>query len=141
MLDWWERPSRDALVRAYIIRSRVRSTENLLIAKPYCPTLFRQGPPAGPHYLLEVMRGKLTRQQAVIKWDAEEKELEKQRKDNAHKAKWPFSMQLPCRHCGEEHPITAFTTYTKFDALWDKFLVQGADIVCFPCTRTLHHNP
>ena len=51
--------------------------KNLLIAKSYRPTLFRQGPPAGPHYLLEVMHGELTRQQAVIKWDAEEKQLEK----------------------------------------------------------------
>ena len=141
MLDWWERPSRDAAVRAYIIRSRVRSTENLFIAKPYCPTLFRQGPPAGPHYLLEVMRGRLTRQQAVSKWNAEEKQIEKQKKENAQKAKWPFSMQLPCRHCSEEHPLTAFTTATKFDAIWANCLARGADLVCFPCIHKLGLSP
>ena len=65
LLDWWGRPNREAAARGYIIHSRVQSEEKSMIARPYSPDLFRQGPPAGRHYLLEVLRGKLTRQEAV----------------------------------------------------------------------------
>ena len=75
LLNWWDKPTRDAEVRGYIIKSRVREADNLLLAKPYSPHLFRLGPPAGPHYLLEVLRGNLTRAEAVKQWDAATKAL------------------------------------------------------------------
>ena len=42
-LSWDERPRREDMLRAYIIKSRVRQAENMLIVQPYSPHLFRQG--------------------------------------------------------------------------------------------------
>ena len=100
LLDWWDRPTRETSVRGYIINSRVRNAENLLIARPYSPALFRLGPPAGPHYLLQVLRGTMTRQEAVRQWDAAEEKCAEDR-TQMQEAKWPFCMHLPCRVCSD----------------------------------------
>ena len=34
LLDWWDRPTRETAVRGYIINSRVRTADNLMIARP-----------------------------------------------------------------------------------------------------------
>ena len=65
ILEWWVKPQREAAVRGYIIKSRVRLAENLLIAKPYSPQLFRLGAPSGPRYLREVLRGNMTKKEAL----------------------------------------------------------------------------
>jgi len=44
LLDWWDKPNRETAVRGYIINSRIRSADNLMIARPYSPSLFRLGP-------------------------------------------------------------------------------------------------
>ena len=72
LLNWWDKPNRETSVRGYIINSRIRNADNLMIARPYSPELFRQGPPAGPHYLLQVLRGMMTREEAAKEWDAED---------------------------------------------------------------------
>ena len=63
--EWWRKPTQETAVRGYIIKSRVRRAENLLLATPYSPHLFRLGAPPGPHYLLQTLQGKLTRKQVV----------------------------------------------------------------------------
>ena len=60
LLEWWVRPQREAAIRGYIIKSRVRQADHLLLARPYSPHLFKQGAPLGPYYLREVLRGNLT---------------------------------------------------------------------------------
>ena len=42
-LSWTAKPTRDGMLRAYIIKSRVKEAENMLIVQPYSPQLFRQG--------------------------------------------------------------------------------------------------
>jgi hypothetical protein len=86
LLDWWQRPSREAAVRAYIIESRVRRLENLLLARPYSPALFQLGAHAGPSYLLQTLQGRLSRKEAVEKWQAEGDE-EARQKDTEDKNK------------------------------------------------------
>ena len=60
LLEWWVRPQRESAIRGYIIKSRVRQADHLLIARPYSPHLFRQGAPLGPHFLREILRCNLT---------------------------------------------------------------------------------
>jgi hypothetical protein len=63
--EWWRNPHGEGKVRGYIIKSRVWNASNLLLAQPYSPALFAAGPPLGSHLLLQVMRGSLTRKEAV----------------------------------------------------------------------------
>ena len=60
-LSWTTKPQRDAMLRAYIIMSRVKEAENMLIVQPYSPHLFRQGMLPGPRLLLDVLTKKLKR--------------------------------------------------------------------------------
>jgi len=60
-LSWTTKPQRDAMLRAYIIMSRVEKAENMLIVQPYSPHLFRQGMLPGPRLLLDVLTNKLKR--------------------------------------------------------------------------------
>ena len=41
--EWWMKPHKEASIRGYIIKSRIRRTENLILAGPYNPCLFRMG--------------------------------------------------------------------------------------------------
>ena len=43
LLEWHATPTMEAMLRALIIKSRVRRTENCLLMRPYSPALFRQG--------------------------------------------------------------------------------------------------
>ena len=143
LLDWWVKPTRDAAVRGYIIKSRVRKAENLLMAKPYSPALFRQGPPSGPAYLLEVLKGTMTRQQAVKAWHQETADLEEKKQkqqESEAQEKWPRTMQLPCRECKKELPLKSYTTATKYDEMWSSCLSKGADLACLCCRQVLGHR-
>ena len=55
--DVGARPSLDAAMRGYIGLSRVRAAHNLLLAQPFSPLLFSQGPQPFPSALMEVLRG------------------------------------------------------------------------------------
>ena len=41
-LDWTQKPTMEAMLKAYIIKSRVRDAEIFLLAQAYNPHLFRQ---------------------------------------------------------------------------------------------------
>eukprot|EP00973_Karenia_brevis_P026301 3627518-Karenia_brevis.AAC.1 len=51
LLPWLQRPRLDDMLKGYIIKSRVRDGEKLLLAQPYSPHLFRQGTMPGPQLL------------------------------------------------------------------------------------------
>ena len=40
LLDWWDKPTRETSVRGYIINSRIRTADRLIIARPYSPEPF-----------------------------------------------------------------------------------------------------
>eukprot|EP00973_Karenia_brevis_P047438 6586387-Karenia_brevis.AAC.1 len=52
------------MLKGYIIKSRVRDAENLLLAQPYSPHLFRQGTLLGPQLLQDVLLKRITVQKA-----------------------------------------------------------------------------
>ena len=52
LLEWHVTPTVESMLRALIIRSRVRRTEDCLIMRPYSPALFMQGAAPGPTLLL-----------------------------------------------------------------------------------------
>ena len=65
--DVGARPSLDAAMRGYIGLSRVRAAHNLLVAQPFSPLLFSQGPQPFPSALMEVLRGNVLCAEASAK--------------------------------------------------------------------------
>merc|ERR1711953_1335839 len=63
-LHWSAKPSLSAMLKAYIIRSRVKEVGDIIIAQPYNPHLFRQGIQPGPQLLLDVLLKRITTQEA-----------------------------------------------------------------------------
>ena len=53
-MSWIQIPTLDNALRAYIIMSRARDINDLLLAQPYSPMLFRQGVQPGPQLLLHI---------------------------------------------------------------------------------------
>ena len=124
-----------------------------MIARPYSPELFRTGPPAGPHDLLQVLRGKMSKKEAVKKLDVEEKRRE-DNKAPKHDSKWLFCMRLPCRMCSDAtdvdsfKPLEAFvpskapnlySTAEHFAEIWLSSIALGADLACWSCRHKLGH--
>ena len=68
LLEWHRTPTLDAMLRAYIIRSRIRSANELLIIQPYNPALFAQGTLPGPSLLLQAQKGELDEQALRKAW-------------------------------------------------------------------------
>ena len=57
LLHWSVTPTLDSFLRAYIIRSRVRRADDMLIVQPYSPNLFQQPDLPGPTLLLARQQG------------------------------------------------------------------------------------
>ena len=60
---------REDVLKAYQCISRVSRADDLLIVQPYARWLFRQGPMAGPHLLMEYLRGKLSDEELKRQWE------------------------------------------------------------------------
>eukprot|EP00973_Karenia_brevis_P006834 927536-Karenia_brevis.AAC.1 len=70
------------MLKGYIIKSRVRDAETLLLAQPYSPHLFKQGTLPGPQLLQDVLLNKkISVQQAKKQWQASEQQEKKENKN------------------------------------------------------------
>ena len=81
LLKWNHVPNLENAQRAYIIKSRIREADKLLLAQAYSPQLFHQGVQPGPHLLLRTLQGNLTPKEAKAEWKKVE-EREKEAQDN-----------------------------------------------------------
>ncbi len=48
LLSWHLKPRLEDMLKAYIIKSRAKKAENIMVSQPYSPHLFRQGLLPGP---------------------------------------------------------------------------------------------
>ena len=60
-----ENITEELYIAAYVMLSRARFLENLWILRHFGPQLFSAGPPAGPHLLMQKLRGEITPQDAA----------------------------------------------------------------------------
>ena len=58
--DIFAQPGLTEMLNAYVILSRVRAAENLLLLRAFSPYLFRVGSPPGPACLLKLLRHRLS---------------------------------------------------------------------------------
>ena len=99
LLPWHKKPQMADMLKAYIIKSRVRETENLLLVQPYSPHLFKQGVLPGPQLLLDVLLGKKSESDAKAEW----KKLEREKKGSKGKSEnWLLAQSIPCRRCTDQ---------------------------------------
>ena len=66
-------PNSQRAMEGYIAISRVASAEGLIIAQPFAPALFRQGPAPYPTLLLQVLIGEVSQLELEEKLDEIEK--------------------------------------------------------------------
>jgi hypothetical protein len=139
LLQWQHRPQRDDALRAYIIKSRVRDCQKILLAQGYSPMLFRQGVLPGPDLLLKVLRGDISTKEATKKWIEIEKEKEASTRTDEHKD-WTSRLLVPCRACtdrsnGQEvtKRLSEFTHPRGPDEIWKKVICKGQDLACLNC--------
>ena len=55
LLQWDKKPTLEDMLRAYIIRSRIKEADKIMLAQPYSPQLFRQGLLPGPQLIVDVL--------------------------------------------------------------------------------------
>ena len=99
LLPWWHKPRLEDMLRGYIIKSRVKATEDIFIAQPYSPHLFRQGLLPGPRLLLDVLTKKLTTEEAKKAWQ----EHEEKKTTTTAGGNWMIQQELPCRRCTDKN--------------------------------------
>ena len=101
LLPWFQKPRLDDMLEGYIIKSRVRDAEKLLLAQPYSPHLFRQGTLPGPQLLLYVLMNKPTFEVAKKQWHV----YEQQEKQSMRFDSWLLDQALPCRCCTDQKMV------------------------------------
>ena len=162
LLAWPNKPRRDAALRAYIIKSRVKDCSQLLLPQPYSPQLFRQGVMPGPHLLHETLMKRKTPEEAKLAWkkhDREEEEAAKAAKKASDKQQVSqlSTVQACCRGCsdeasppgvGEMHrvevwkPLSAFLPHTfenksgaSANDVWKSTIAKGQELRCWKCAQ------
>ena len=113
--------------KAYIGLSRLTSADGLLVAQPFAPMLFRQGPLLGPTLLMQFQRGEISVEQVCAAWKQSTK-----RKKNSFAFK---DVKWPCGRCGVEKKAEHFAPQKndlKHFAM-DTLLVRGAWRCCLSC--------
>ena len=77
VLPWHKKPTLEDMLRGYIIKSRVKQADKIILAQPYSPHLFRQGLLPGPKLLLDVLLKKVSLGEVKKQWSTIEKDSKK----------------------------------------------------------------
>ena len=125
-------PSQEDSLKGYIVLSRVETADKILLAQPFSPTLFTQGPLESAELLLEVLRGKVPKDELEARWDAIEANWKK-RKPRLMDQQWE------CGVCQKKKAWEAFvparSTSTMSDDINTYILKPGAWRCCIQCLQ------
>lgn len=148
LLAWNATPTREAALRGYVIKSRVKETDKFLLVQPYSPNLFRQGELPGPTLLMKSLLKKLSFKELAKAWKDEET---KEKTTGGEPQPWFEKVTVPCRQCthlndGKEvsKPLNAFwdaVNCKTADDYWNKVVSKGCDLACIKCVRTMNWYP
>lgn len=123
-------PSQEDALRGYIVLSRVEKADNILIAQPFSPTLFTQGPLESAELLLEVLRGNVPKDDLEARWDGIEANW-KQRKPRLGDHRWQ------CGGCDASKPWVSYVPAlagSDMNAGIDRYILEpGAWRLCQTC--------
>ena len=125
-------PSFAAAMRGYIGLSRVTAAHKLLLAQPFNPLLFRQGPQPYPTLLMDVLNGVVSPGQITEEC---RKAAERSRKMLQYK-----DQVWLCGECGEMKKTNAFVVVRGGDEftadIWTYVIKCGKKRTCMNCRST-----
>ena len=124
-------PSQEDALKGYIVMSRVESANNIAIAQPFSPTLFRQGRLRNAELLLEVLRGQVKADELPERWEA----IETQRRQRQGKL---ADQKFVCGICVPPLPVNAYALVqeTKHaESIQEWILKPGTSRCCRKCLR------
>ena len=70
---FYKKPNQEDALMGYISISRVQKAETFLLAQPFPPMLFRQGPQPGHQLLMEFLRKEVPEENLQKRWEAIDK--------------------------------------------------------------------
>ena len=122
-------PNAQSAMEGYIALSRVEDAEGLIIAQPFAPTLFQQGPAPYPTLLLEVLKGQVSQ----LDLDKRLSELEA-----TNTTKLLKQADFRCGSCDKDLPASRFirpsqSSEAYVQSIINKILMSGACAVCMRC--------
>ena len=117
-------------MEGYIALSRVTSAEGLVIAQPFAPTLFRQGPAPYPTLLLQVLKGGVSQ----LELEEKLKEIE-----NTTPEKLLKNISFKCGACAEHLAVSKFIRQEKnaeayLHSIIRNVVMLGACAICLRCS-------
>ena len=119
-------------IAAYIVLSRVRRADDLLITRPFPPTLLRQGNASGPMLLMRFLQGGMEAASAGIEWAR----LEAQRKAKKEKPEL-----LTCGTCPPEQQQHSANDFDRGEnENWKVILEAGHWRRCKACQDGLRYH-
>ena len=111
--------------------SRVESANNIAIAQPFSPTLFRQGRLRNAELLLEVLRGEVQAEELPERWEA----IETQRRQRQGKL---ADQKFVCGICLQPLPANAYALVQETkqaESIQEWILKPGTSRCCRKCLR------
>ena len=124
-------PSQEDALKGYIIMSRVESANNIAIAQPFSPSLFRQGKLQNAELLLEVLRGDVDKEDLKNRWE----QIDKQQRQRKYKLE---DQQWACGICLRLLPWTAYALEhdeNQAAGIQRWILKPGSSRCCRKCLR------
>jgi hypothetical protein len=134
-LDTYEvAPTQEDALKGYIVLSRVEKANNIAIAQPSSPVLFRQGPLESAELLLDVLRGNVPREDLEQRWE----QIEERRRKRKNKL---IDQTWKCVLCAASWPWAAYALELEGDvhALINEYVLKPGGGRC--CKRCLPGEP
>ncbi len=127
-----EQATEELHVTAYVMLSRAKFLHQLWVMQPFGRQLFARGPPLGPNLLLQKLRGEITPEDAMAKFDEAGEDGKPKKKAD------PMTLLFSCTACrlggrrDHEKPPVAFGAYCQAD-IATHIVAKGAWARCLAC--------
>ena len=120
-------PTYTRAMKGYIALSRVTKVDDLLLAQPFSPALFQQGPQPWPTLLLDVLKAKVVDLQAEAKTKQLDYKKPKMLKDLEWACDTCHKKAAGCKDFLSVHDNTS----EWLDEYWSKIIAPGAHRRCW----------
>ena len=140
--DALDNTSQQDSLSSYVMLSRVRRANGLLLLRAFSPNLFRRGPPPGPYCLMKLLRARLGQNGSEpygLEEACEEYERLTAEKKVENEKRRDIGVQWECFDCQREFPAAAYgVNGHRTQEEYDYCLAPGHWRRCEACTMA--HN-
>ena len=136
--DALDNPALKDMLAAYVALSRVRQADGLLLPRAFSRFLFRQGPPPGPHCLMNLLRARCSSGARFTYTDADatrEYAALLTTRVEAAKLRKQGCRSWQCFDCGIAYPPEGFgASAARTDEIFRVCVAPGRWLACTACT-------